>query len=195
MRLADSEIAISLDNETIHLRASLRAAYRLEKHHEGFQNLSEAIALCNLGSFVDVIRESSPDPSAVDRFFGALRATSVNETISELREPFLKFVLLLAGVDQESQTAASGTPIPFEEYFASLYRIATGWLGWTPEQAWNATAPEIIEAHRGRSEMLAAIFGSKGQDNEEITVTDIASVRDQLNAIGDTNVTSMAQVP
>jgi hypothetical protein len=195
MRLANSEIAISLDNETIHLRASLRAAYRLERSYEGFQNLSQAIALCSLGALVDVIREGCPDPTAVDRFFNALSATSVNETVNELREPFLRFVLLLAGVDEQNQPGStSGTPIPFEEYFTKLFRIATGWLGWTPEQAWNATPAEIIEAQLGRSEMLAAIFGTKGQD-EATTVTDIASIRDRLNAIGDTNVTSVAQVP
>lgn len=34
-----------------------------------------------------------------------------------------------------------------------------GWLGWTPEQAFNASIPDILTAYEGRMDMLKAIFG------------------------------------
>jgi hypothetical protein len=193
MRLANSETAISLDNETIHLRASLRAAFRLEQMYDGFQNLCEAIARCDLAASVDLIKAGTADPAAVDHYFNYLAANPMGEAVLAMREPLLQFVLLLSGADERSDGEPTGTPIPFGEYFTKLYRIATGWLGWTPEQAWNATPAEIIEAQRGRLEMLAAIFGS-GKSQDE-TITDVKSVRDRLNALGDSTVLSMAEVP
>lgn len=34
-----------------------------------------------------------------------------------------------------------------------------GWLGWTPEQTYNAAIPDIMTAYEGRMDMLKAIFG------------------------------------
>lgn len=35
-----------------------------------------------------------------------------------------------------------------------MFGIATGWLGWSPDQAWCATVPEIDAAVEGRIEWL-----------------------------------------
>lgn len=193
MRLANDETAISLGTETIHLRPTLRAAFRLQQRHDGFQNLCHAIALCNLSPFVDVIREGCTNPLAVNIYLAYVDENPMLANLTELRDPLLKFVASLAGADDAPANAALSAPVPFEEYFTKLFRIATGWLGWTPEQAWNATAAEIIEAHRGRTEMLAAIFG--GNASEDNTTADISSVRDRLNALGNQSVTTMSEVP
>lgn len=37
--------------------------------------------------------------------------------------------------------------------------MGTGWIGWTEEQTLNTTMPGIESAHRGRVNMLQAIFG------------------------------------
>ena len=195
MRLADSEIAISLEKETIHLHASLRAAYRLEQRY-GFQNLLEAVARCDLAPCADLISVGSRDPKAVDHFFDYLAdSNSVSAGLMEIREPLMKFVLLLSGAeDRINDSEPTGTPIPFEEYHERLYRIGTGYLGWSPEVVWAASPAEIIEAQKGRIEMLGAIFGSsKGKDDE--TTTDIRSARDRLNALGNQSITNMADVP
>lgn len=39
-------------------------------------------------------------------------------------------------------------------------KIATGWLGWTEEQALDASMNTITLAYEGKVEMLKAIFGS-----------------------------------
>jgi hypothetical protein len=92
----------------------------------------------------------------------------------------IEFVLVLAGAnDKTSGKAESGTPMPFDEYFTQLFQIGSGWLGWAPEDVWDATPAEIIHAQKGRMEMLKALFGSKEQS------ADVSSIRDDLNAIGD----------
>jgi hypothetical protein len=195
MRLADDQTAICLGFETIHLRATLRAAFRLERTYEGFHNLSEAIALGHFAAFADLIREASDDPKAVDYYFEYIGNNPMLVSIMELREPLLKFILILSGANAKGgDKTGSGPRITFEEYHIKLFRIATGWLGWTPDQAWNATPAEILEAHKGRLEMLAAIFGSKKADDisrEEVT----PELRARLNALGDTSILTMSQVP
>jgi hypothetical protein len=199
MWLADDQTAICLGFETIHLRATLRAAFRLERTYEGFHNLSEAIALGHVAAFADLIREASDDPKAVDYYFDYVGNNPMLVSIMELREPLLKFILILSGADDKGgDKASSGPRITFEEYHTKLFRIATGWLGWTPEQAWNATLAEILEAHQGRTEMLASIFGGGKKGDNEIDLIkgrSDASARAHLNALGDTAITSMSQVP
>lgn len=193
MRLANDEMAISLGMETIRLRPTLRAAFRLEQRYEGFQNLSREISLCSASAITDVIREACINAGAVSLFLKHADENPFLELLLEIRGSLLRFVLMLAGVDDAPAQDATGEPIPFGEYFTKLYRIATGWLGWTPEQAWSATPAEIIEAHRGRTEMLAAIFGGKAKEDD--TITDLASARDRLNALGNQSIHSMSEVP
>ncbi|MGY3575280.1 hypothetical protein [Bradyrhizobium sp. USDA 4504] len=192
MRLANDELVIVLPSGTIRLRPTLRAASRLERDYGGFQKLSDDIAAWRLTTIMDLVRLGAVNPTAAELMI----AYETLETISALREPLLRFVMLLAGIDDDqSDTEPTGKPMSFDEYFAGLYRRATGWLGWTPEQAWNATPAEITEAYKGRMEMLKAIFGSGKDDEDDTTVTDVKSVRDRLNALGNQNVHSMAEVP
>lgn len=80
--------------------------------------------------------------------------------------------LCAADVDDEPSDAQSGSgePITFEQLYRRLYRLGTGWLQWSPEQTWNATPKEIIEAYRGQTEMLRAIYGS-ADDSEQKSET------------------------
>ncbi|MCA6124560.1 phage tail assembly chaperone [Bradyrhizobium sp. WSM 1704] len=191
MRLANDEIVVVLPSGTIRLRPTLRAAFRLERDYGGFQKLSENIAAWRLSTITDVIRLGAVNPTAAELMI----AYETLEAIEALREPLLRFVMLLAGVDDnQSGTKATRTPMSYDQYFSKLFRLATGWLGWTPDQAWNATPAEITEAYNGRMEMLSAIFGN-GKETDDNTVTDISSARDRLNALGDQAVHSMAEVP
>jgi len=66
--------------------------------------------------------------------------------------------------------------------------------GWSPEIAWAATPAEILEAQKGRVEMLKAVFGGKQEDGADETITDLRSAKDRLNALGDSGVTNMRDV-
>jgi hypothetical protein len=193
MRLAQDEIKITLDHETICLRPSLRAAFRLERRHDGFDKIIKGIADGNFSIMADVIRESAEPRS---NFLNCIDALPFRIVIERISEPLIAHVMALAGIDGDatSEPAPDAERIPFAEYHARLFRLATGWLGWTPADAWEATPAEITEAYKGRRELLSAMFGSGKSDETTIAKSD-ASTRRHLNALGDLTVTSMSQVP
>lgn len=195
MRLADDEITITLGTRCFVLRPSLRAAFRLDRKYEGFQKLSQAVADGNFSACADLIETACADPKSWIVYIATARTAPISEVLSA-RDQLLEFVRILSGADhgEPEGKASTAKPIPFEEYHTRLFRIATGWLGWVPDQAYNATPAEILEAHKGRLEMLAAIFGSKKADDisrEEVT----PELRARLNALGDTSILTMSQVP
>jgi hypothetical protein len=176
MRLAD-ENTIEFGHEVIRLRASLRAAFRLERQHGGFDKIIHALADGNLTVMADVVRESS-DANLLD----CIGSLPLRDAIARLTEPLSAHVMALAGVDGESSRAEPGAErIPFSEYFPKLFRLATGWCGMSPRDAWEATPAEIAEAYKGRLELLGAMFGGGKATDEP---NDIESRR-ELNAIGD----------
>jgi Phage tail assembly chaperone protein, TAC len=74
--------------------------------------------------------------------------------------------------------------MPFAEYHTQLYRIGTGWLGWSPETTWNATPREITEAYGAHVEQLKAIYGAGDQDQDSRTTPDSAPLdRAGLNSL------------
>jgi len=194
MRLAQGEITITLDHETIHLRPSLRAAFRLERRHDGFDKIIKGIADGNFSIMADVIRESSDPRSALASFLDCIDTLPMQMAIERISEPLIAHVMALAGADDaiDSAPTPDAERVPFAEYHTKLFRLATGWLGWSPADAWEATPAEITEAYRGRMELLGAMFGSGKKD--PITKPDKAA-RQRLNALGDLTVTDMSQVP
>lgn len=157
MRLATTS-AVKIGLTTIGLHPSLRAATYLERRHGGFDQLLSAISDGNLGVIVEVIEISGDrtDPIA------AIGNTPLIEIMPGLIEGVAKHVLCVAGIDVDTPkrtNAGEGERITFDEYHTKLYRIATGWLGWSPDQAWNATSAEILEAYNGHLEKLRALNG------------------------------------
>jgi len=51
------------------------------------------------------------------------------------------------------------------EFFAQLFRFATGWRGWPPAAALATPMPQIEVALEGRVEMLKVIFGGEKKSN------------------------------
>ncbi len=182
MRLAAEELTIRVGPEVVYLRPTLRAALRLERKHGGFDRLFRLVADGHLGAIADVIAESSDRRSDIPRLLNDLAAGGIKAALDGLTVPILAHVMALAGIDPESkpEDAAAAETVTFAEHHARLFRIATGWLGWTPAEAWNATAAEIVEAYRGRMELLTAIFGGKSETVAD-TVPD-ASLDTKLKA-------------
>jgi hypothetical protein len=186
MQLAADEITIDLGHEAIRLRASLRAAFRLERRHDGFDKIVKGIADGNFSIMADVIRESAVPPTTRADLLNCIGALPLRAAIERISEPLFAHVMALAGADND--TSSEPTPdaerVPFAEYHTRLFRLATGWLGWTSADAWEATAAEITEAYKGRRELLSAMFGSGKSDETTITKPD-DQTRRELNAIGD----------
>lgn len=68
---------------------------------------------------------------------------------------------------QRLDTPKTGEPMTFAEMFEALFDTATGFLGWTPEQAWSATPTEINRAYDTHMEKLKAIHGSGDDDKQQ----------------------------
>lgn len=195
IRLAD-KTKITIGSKNFTLRPSLRAAVRLHEDYNGLQNLYAAIGSGGVSAALDLISAACSDPRLVVLLAYEVDKHALETSIWSIREQLQAFVLKLSGHDGEpasdSEPTSTGKPIAYDEYFTMLYRIATGWLGWNPNVAWDATPAEIIEAKKGRIELLRAIFGGEDkQESEELT----PDLRDRLNAIGNTTIHSMAQVP
>lgn len=162
MRLADDEITIGFGHEAIRLRPTLRAALRLERQFGGFDKLIAAINEASVSAIIAIVRESAPH-SDFARFADALETKPFSRTLPALAAPLLAHVCALSGFDPDNMGEASapepGPRVTFADHHAKLYRIGTGWLGWTPEATWSATPAEIIEAYKGRCELLKSIFG------------------------------------
>jgi hypothetical protein len=66
--------------------------------------------------------------------------------------------------------------------------IGTGWIGWTEEQTLSTRILTILAAHKGRTGMLQAIFGSgepePPKDKVSAKVTDAKAMQKVFDAIG-----------
>ncbi|MHC4051497.1 hypothetical protein [Bradyrhizobium sp. 25ACV] len=188
MRLAANTFALQLGDKSFDLKPSLRAAFILYERYDGFHNLSRHLADGSLTAALDIISATIVNAKAWGKYALPANGAVVRDLLAATGD-LIEFVLVLAGADDEtSGDGDTGKPIPFDEYFTQLYQIGTGWLGWTPDDTWEATAAEIINAQKGRMDMLKALFGSKEQTAES---SDLATVKADLNAIGDLTVHSL----
>jgi hypothetical protein len=197
MQLAANDVQITVGRETLYLRPTLRAAFRLEQKYDGFEKLIRAIYTGHLAAYGDVIREGTGQRSALTDYLEKAGDTPLVVSLDLLIKPICDFIIGLTSSETAIE-AGKGLPISFKEYHTRLFRIATGWLGWSPDDAWKATPAEILEAYQGRTEMLAAVFGGKqegGDKTLDATKGEVSSaIRAELNALGNLTKTTMAEV-
>ncbi len=103
----------------------------------------------------------------------------------------LPLIVEMAGAESEETgqqhrikiERSNSSAITFEQHFTTLFEVATGVLGWTPETAWNATPAEIIAANKGRIDLLKSIFGNSANTSKEFDPLDTAFDREGLAAL------------
>lgn len=171
MRLA-APIIIVLAGEAVTLRPSLACAMQLERRPGSFKGLLDEIADDSLSAASAIIAPHHSHPTLASRIMDA--------RLDLLRPALIDYVLQCAGIDPDAKAAADGPSLSFAEHLQQLYRVGTGWLGWTPDATLDATPAEIMEAHRGRMDMLKAIFGSA---DEEPAQTDTRPLDDKFRAV------------
>lgn len=176
MHLAADSIVIEIAGEAYVLRPLLLAATRLARRYGDFAAIYKAILADHVTVTADVIREGSGSTGAADDFLTAASFPGLRSTLAPLKRPLLRYVSQLAGHDDaETETKSKpGKPVPFAEYHETLFRIGTGWLGWSPADTWAATPAEIIAAQRGRTDMISdvlkAVFGTAADEPDAHTV-------------------------
>lgn len=163
MRLCADTISVEIAGEAYELRPTLRACTRLT-HRHGLVTLAGAVSDFNVSIILDMLKEAAIRPAVL---LAEIATLGVGKVRNRLTVPLSQFVLALAGIDPEANTQqepATGKQLTPAEYHTRLFEIATGWLGWTPEQAWCATPAEIIAARTGRTDLitdiLKAVFGT-----------------------------------
>lgn len=161
-------VSASLTGAALTLQPTLRAGLRLCDEFNSFGELIKKLLDGDYGATLAVLRATA-ESNSFAASEGNLRELPLNEFMAATSLPVIEVVLALAGVDPaetEPNKPSSGKKISFEEYHTQLYQIATGWLGWTPDVALDATPNQILTAYKGRTAMLKAIFGG-ANDNEE----------------------------
>lgn len=163
-RPAYEEVRIAHGGNTVTLRPTLRAAVSLEARF-GFPALFRALEEGSFTIISEIIRAASCNASDAAAFLSSLPGKPLSSFIPAMRMPLAELVSMLmpapsAKPDNSAVNAPSGKSIAWGEFYAHQFEQATGWLGWTPEQAWNATPTEIDRAYSGHIAKLKAIHGS-----------------------------------
>jgi hypothetical protein len=167
-RASFEQVEISHGGNAVTLRPSLRAATILEERfglpalHAALEDLNYTII-----SEIILVSESSGNQNAA-AFLTAVQRRPLFPFFLAVRAPLFELVSMLTPAPEKrvQPLHITGKQVTWAEVFAALYDRATGWLGWTPEQAWNATPTEIDRAYRAHLEKLKAIHGG-GSDEKE----------------------------
>ncbi|AKI01429.1 hypothetical protein IMCC20628_02733 [Hoeflea sp. IMCC20628] len=182
LSLANDEQTLTLGGNTVRLRPSLRAAARLERLHNGLAGLSRSISEFHIGTIRDIIKAAATDHDQAKAFIAAFDAMPLNIVASTVAAPIIALITgCVPASSDDDKPSTTGKPVPWQTVYKELYRIATGWLGWTPETAWNATPTEINEAFTGHVAKLKAIHGSN--DNETSAQQSLPYSADHLKEI------------
>ncbi len=177
--LAESEITITFDGERIILRPTLRAAMRLERRFEGFDNIIRGVVEQNTGVMAALVEECADDRrNGLAGFLIYDNREPLAFKLTALVDPLMTLTLSLAGVDFDEVDKHTSEPnecIAYAEHFERLYKLGTGYLGWTPEDTWTATPREIMAAYEGRLDMLKAIFGAGEKEKPKMGFADFVA--------------------
>lgn len=192
MFLADEEITITLGDERIHLRPSLRAATLIERQHGGFPAVLRALDECSVTVIADLIQECATAPTNVPAL---LLTPGLAWRVRPLVPAFEVLVLNLMGADLDAMEKGeddhdADARTTFAEVHTKLFRLATGWLGWTPAETWAASPRKIKQAYEGRVQLLHAVFGGgeeKPNDRDRAATAD-ERFASGIRAMGTTKV-------
>lgn len=172
-RPAYEEVKIAHGGSTVTLRPSLRAAAILEARY-GFPALFRALDECDLTITSEILLTCSITRQDAAAFLDVMIGRPLSPFFTDVRTPLFQLVSMLTpALARDAKPASNpGKPLPWAEYYAALYDQATGWLGWTPEQAWSATPTEIDRAYAAHIAKLKAIHGSGDKDEKPAVTSD-----------------------
>lgn len=174
-RPAYEQVTLAHGGNTVTLRPSLRAAVTLEARY-GFPAMFRALEEGSFTVISEIILTTALRQDAA-AFLFLVHGRPLSPFIGAIRLPLAELVSMLmpAPDPKAKQVRTSGKPVAWSDFYADLYENATGWLGWTPDQAWNATPTEICRAYAGHVAKLKAIHNG-GEDDKS---TDKAPDPDQ----------------
>lgn len=149
------------------LRPSLRAAVTLERLHGGWERFLLRLSQFHHATMWALIRASAVSQKAAEALLAALADLPLTKIEAALAAPLRELCELFLGISSTGSSDTSTEPISWPEAYAQLYRIGTGWLGWTPADTWAATPNEITEAFEGKVAQIKAIHGVSDETDAE----------------------------
>ncbi|WP_170760406.1 hypothetical protein [Ruegeria lacuscaerulensis] len=160
-QLAYDAIALGYGDHTVFLRPSLRAAMRLERLHGGFPELLRKLEEFDTFTVWHIITAGA-GRTATDALFGYVATQPLSGFANAAIAALFEFITALfpTSADDSETKSTSTDPLPWADLFKQLYGYATGWMGWPPETAWNATPQEITDAFEAHMSKLMAIHGA-----------------------------------
>lgn len=144
----------------------------MEAMHGGFPNLIKKLEEFDTATVAALISNSAPRKEA-EAFLAASRNTPVQPYMLATQAQLFRLIgaLLPSGPDTSTNAPqAAQKAVPWSQVYSDLFGLATGWLGWTPEQAWQATPQEITQAFIAHTTKLKAMHG--GDDTEQSNISD-----------------------
>lgn len=172
MRLQPAyDVTLAHGGNTVRLVPSFRAAIILEQRQGGYVALLSDLSTFKLQTVHAVIRAAAIDADAANRLIGALGSVSLRRMQQITLEPLVTLIsrLMNVGEDIEQTADTKSETIAHSEFHKQLFKLATGWLRWTPEQTYAATIPEIALALEGHIDLLKATSGTADEDDTGIT--------------------------
>lgn len=157
------EVTVRHGLHVVVLRPSLRAAVKLERLHGGWEGFLLRLSQFHMTTMWAFIRASAVSQKAAEALLAALADLPLTKIEAALAEPLRELCELFFGIPSTGRSDTSAESISWPEAYAQLYRIGTGWFGWTPADTWAATPNEITEAFEGKVAQLKAIHGVSGE--------------------------------
>ena len=168
-----TEIALTHAGNSVVLRASLRAAVNIDNLDGGLPAVLDRLAGGHLSTVKATIRAAATDRHQAERFLSSLDGQPLRPFLEEAAPACVALVAATLPSPEDDQakprstTRAETTGKPWAAHFTDLYRYATGWLGWTPATAWDASCDEITTAFAAHVGRLVAVNGGKRDDEAD----------------------------
>ena len=177
------DVPMVYGGNAVSLRPSLRAATQLEQYQGGFPALILKLQELDTATIKAVIHAAATDRQEATAFLSGLANKPLHMIDNTFLEPLYRLITgLMSPSRKPAETQSTGTPVEWSDLYADLFKIATGWLGWTPTDAWAATLIEITEAFDGHVAKLKALHGDGETDTADNAATDAAQRQANIDA-------------
>lgn len=181
LRPAYDEVVLEHGSHAVILRPSLRAASTLEQAH-GFERLFQRIAEFHIGTVREIILTAATDRKDAAAVLRSLESKSLLTFMLIAQIPVQRLCMGFFPAPEDGAKPTRGLPaIPLRNVYRNLFRAATSKLGWSPEEAWNATPTDINEAFIGT---FGATEQQRQPDPEQAARSEAAGLDPEFDRAG-----------
>ena len=172
-------MTITIHGEPIRVRPTLHVAHTLHEKHGDIGALVMRAFNGSISAIMDMVREGASDLLSAERFE---RVQSMplhgwhTPAVTKFVETFTPALLCIDLDALAGEPPRSIEPTPYNRVLADLFSKATGWLGWSPEEAWHATPLEILTAVNAHVEKLELMAGSSADGEDTADELDVAGL-------------------